>query len=57
MSFDIDIGHASERGSGSLNEDFAAVMRPAPEDEAMGWIGALADGVSAGGIGRQACYW
>jgi serine/threonine protein phosphatase PrpC len=54
MSFDIDIGHASERGSGSANEDFAAVLRPAPGDEAMGWIGALADGVSGGGAGQLA---
>ncbi len=54
MSFDIDIGHASERGSGSVNEDFAAMLRPEPSDEAMGWIGALADGVSAGGCGQLA---
>ena len=54
MSFDIDIGHASLRGDGAANEDFAAVVRPAPGDEAMGWIAALADGVSGGGAGQLA---
>lgn len=54
MSFDIDIGHASERGHGEINEDFAAVQRPAPADQSMGWIAALADGVSGGGAGRLA---
>jgi serine/threonine protein phosphatase PrpC len=54
MSFDIDIGHASERGPRSGNEDFAAVVRPAPADAALGWIAAIADGVSTGGAGREA---
>ena len=51
MSFDIDVGHASERGPSESNEDFAAVCAPAPADEPMGWIAALADGVSSGGSG------
>jgi serine/threonine protein phosphatase PrpC len=54
MSFDIDIGHASERGPRESNEDFAAVQRPAAADTPMGWVAALADGVSGGGAGRMA---
>jgi len=54
MSFDIAIGLSSERGPREGNEDFAAVQRPTPQDEAMGWIAALADGVSTGGGGRIA---
>lgn len=54
MSFDIDVGHASERGPSESNEDFAAVCRPAAADEPMGWIAALADGVSSGGSGLLA---
>jgi serine/threonine protein phosphatase PrpC len=57
MSFDIAIGLSSARGLREGNEDFAAVQRPGPGDEAMGWIAALADGVSgpaAGGRGRMA---
>jgi serine/threonine protein phosphatase PrpC/serine/threonine protein kinase len=54
MSFDIDVGHASERGPREANEDFAAVQRPEAADTPMGWIAALADGVSAGGGGRMA---
>ena len=41
MSFDISIGLASSRGPREGNEDFAAVMQPTPQDEAMGWIAAL----------------
>jgi len=54
MSFDIDVGHSSERGPSASNEDFAAVCSPAPADEPMGWIAALADGVSSGGSGLVA---
>ena len=54
MSFDIDIGHASARGPREINEDFAAAQRPAPADATMGWIAALADGVSSGGAGLLA---
>jgi hypothetical protein len=54
MSFDVDIGHTSECGPRTLNEDFAAAQRPAPSDEALGFIAAIADGVSAGGGGRMA---
>ena len=54
MSFDIDIGHASDRGPREGNEDFAAVQRPGAGDQPLGWIAALADGVSSGGGGRMA---
>lgn len=54
MSFDLDIGHASERGPRERLEDFAAVVRPAPQHEAHGVIAALADGVSSGGGGLEA---
>lgn len=54
MSFDLDIGHASERGPRERLEDFAAVVRPQPENEAQGLIAALADGVSSGGGGLEA---
>ncbi|MES2101867.1 MAG: bifunctional protein-serine/threonine kinase/phosphatase [Pseudomonadota bacterium] len=54
MSFDVEIGQASERGPRALNEDFAAVRRHAPGDESRGLIAAVADGVSAGGEGRMA---
>ena len=54
MSFDVDIGHASERGPRVDNEDFAAAQRSAAHEEARGFIAAIADGVSAGGGGRMA---
>ena len=54
MSFDVDIGHTSERGPRTENEDFAASQRPAPYEEALGFVAAIADGVSAGGGGRMA---
>jgi serine/threonine protein phosphatase PrpC len=54
MSFDISIGLNSSCGPREANEDFAAVLAPTPQDMAMGWIAALADGVSSGGAGRMA---
>jgi len=54
MSFDPDIGFASERGPRTDLEDFAGVGQPAPHEEAWGVIAAIADGVSAGGLGREA---
>ncbi len=54
MTFDIAIGLASARGPRERNEDCAAVQRPGPGDAALGWIAALADGVSAGGDGGLA---
>ena len=54
MSFDVDIGHASERGPRTLNEDFAAAGRHPEGEPALGVVAAIADGVSAGGEGRMA---
>ncbi|MET0333512.1 MAG: bifunctional protein-serine/threonine kinase/phosphatase [Rhizobacter sp.] len=54
MSFDIEMGHASERGPRQENEDFAAACRPAAHEEELGFIAAIADGVSQGGQGRMA---
>jgi serine/threonine protein phosphatase PrpC len=54
MSFDIDIGHASDRGPRQDNEDFVAARRPAPHEEELGFVAAIADGVSMGGEGRMA---
>ncbi|HEY2927549.1 bifunctional protein-serine/threonine kinase/phosphatase [Piscinibacter sp.] len=54
MSFDVDIGHFSLKGPRETNEDFAASVRPAPQDEARGLVAAIADGVSGGGRGLEA---
>lgn len=54
MAFDIDIGFASQTGRKTLNEDFCAAMLPSAGQEGHGSIVAIADGVSAGGMGREA---
>jgi serine/threonine protein phosphatase PrpC len=54
MAFDIDIGFSSQAGRKPLNEDFCAAMLPTPGQEDRGSIVAIADGVSAGGLGREA---
>ncbi len=54
MAFEIDIGFVSLAGSKAVNEDFCAAMMPEPGQEGMGAIAAIADGVSAGGMGREA---
>ena len=54
MAFAIDIGFSSLAGRKEVNEDFAAAMLPEPGQEAMGAIAAIADGVSMGGMGREA---
>ena len=54
MSFDLDVGYASQRGPRSVLEDHAGVGQPAPHEEAWGVIAALADGVSTGGLGGEA---
>jgi len=54
MAFHIDIGFASQAGRKPLNEDFCAAMLPEPGQEGMGSIVAIADGVSTGGMGREA---
>lgn len=54
MSFEVEIGHSSQRGPRDLNEDFVGTQR-APADEASrGLIAAIADGVSSGGRGKEA---
>ena len=54
MAFEIDIGFSSLAGKREINEDFAAAMLPEPGRESMGAIAAIADGVSMGGMGREA---
>ncbi|MES2944941.1 MAG: bifunctional protein-serine/threonine kinase/phosphatase [Pseudomonadota bacterium] len=54
MAFEIDIGFASIAGRKDINEDFCAAMLPEPGHEAMGSIVAIADGVSTGGMGKEA---
>jgi serine/threonine protein phosphatase PrpC len=54
MAFDLDIGFATLAGRKSINEDFCAAMLPEPGREGMGSIVAIADGVSTGGMGREA---
>ena len=54
MAFDIDIGFVSQAGRKDINEDFCAAMLPAPGQEGWGSIVAIADGVSTGGMGKEA---
>ena len=54
MAFEIDIGFASQAGRKNINEDFCAAMLPEPGQEGMGSIVAIADGVSTGGMGKEA---
>ena len=54
MAFEMDIGFASQAGRKKINEDFCAAMLPDAGQEAMGSIVAIADGVSTGGMGKEA---
>jgi serine/threonine protein phosphatase PrpC len=54
MAFEIDIGFTSLTGKKTVNEDFCAAMLPEPGKEGFGAICAIADGVSAGGKGKEA---
>lgn len=54
MAFEIDIGFASLAGRKPLNEDFCAAMLPTKGQEDRGSIVAIADGVSTGGMGKEA---
>ncbi len=54
MSFEIDIGFTSLAGAKPENEDFAGAMLPEIGREGMGVIAAIADGVSTGGLGKEA---
>lgn len=51
---ELDIGYSSLAGTKPVNEDFAAAMLPEKREEDMGAIMAVADGVSMGGMGREA---
>ncbi|MEG2631940.1 MAG: protein phosphatase 2C domain-containing protein, partial [Comamonas sp.] len=51
MPFELDIGWVSRPGRAAVNEDFAAVQMPG---DGAGMLAAVADGVSAGGWGREA---
>ena len=54
MTFEIDIGFTSLAGRKDVNEDFCAAMLPEPGQQDMGAIVAIADGVSTGGMGKEA---
>ena len=54
MSFELDIGFTSLAGTKPVNEDFCAAMLPESGREGMGVIAAIADGVSTGGLGKEA---
>ena len=54
MSFELDIGFTSLAGTKPVNEDFCAAMLPEAGHEGMGVIAAIADGVSTGGLGKEA---
>ncbi len=51
MSFDVDVGYASQKGPRVVNEDFGGAVRATPPEAARGLIAAVADGVSSGGEG------
>lgn len=54
MSFDVDLGYASQRGPRDVNEDFGGAVRASAPEQARGLIAAVADGVSGGGLGLEA---
>ncbi len=54
MAFELDIGFSSQTGRKAINEDFCAAMLPDAWQADKGSIVAIADGVSAGGMGREA---
>ncbi len=54
MSFEVEIGHSSQRGPRDLNEDFVGTQRADGHEASRGLIAAIADGVSSGGHGKEA---
>ncbi len=54
MSFEVEIGIASERGLRDANEDFAGAAHAPAGAASRGLVAAIADGVSSGGRGREA---
>ncbi|MFT4191611.1 MAG: bifunctional protein-serine/threonine kinase/phosphatase [Comamonas sp.] len=54
MPFDLDIGSTCRAGRARRNEDCVALQLPPAGDDGHGLAAAVADGVSAGGWGREA---
>ncbi|MFN4120842.1 protein kinase domain-containing protein [Acidovorax sp.] len=54
MSFELDYGQTSLAGRKDVNEDFAALVAGQGRERERGCVAAIADGVSAGGNGREA---
>ncbi|MEO8297954.1 MAG: protein kinase [Burkholderiales bacterium] len=54
MSFDVEIGQNSSAGARERNEDCVAAQRAPAHESERGLVVALADGVSAGGLGLEA---
>jgi len=54
MSFDLDAGCSSQAGRRPHNEDCVAMRQGSGRDQDLGSILAMADGVSAGGLGAEA---
>lgn len=54
MSFDLDFGFVSQAGRKGSNEDFAGLLQGQGADRSRGVVAAIADGVSQGGLGRDA---
>jgi serine/threonine protein phosphatase PrpC len=54
MAFAMDIGFVSHPGVRPVNDDFCAALLPEADQAGMGAIAAIADGVSQGGMGREA---
>lgn len=54
MNFQLDTGYSSQAGRRSHNEDFAALALGQGAEASRGAVAAIADGVSAGGLGKEA---
>lgn len=54
MNFELEFGRASLAGRKARNEDWCAFATGAGADQILGSIAAIADGVSAGGLGAEA---
>ncbi|MGQ0711484.1 MAG: protein kinase domain-containing protein [Rhodoferax sp.] len=54
MDFQLDIGYCSATGPKAVNEDFCGARLPGAQEADWGAIAAMADGVSQGGMGREA---
>ena len=54
MNFELEFGRSSLAGRKARNEDWCAFATGAGADQILGSIAAIADGVSAGGLGAEA---